>query len=81
MNVQLRTTKPDNPLDWPPTVDLYPTAAQALGLGRTAAYELARRGEFPVPVLRLGRSLKVTRASMLRYLDLDEAARPASKSA
>lgn len=64
----------EDPRAWPPTVDLYPTAAQALGIGRSRAYEMARRGDFPVPVLRLGRSLKVTRASMLRFLGLDGAA-------
>ncbi len=31
-----------------PTVDLM-TAAAALGLGRTKAYELARRGAVPLP--------------------------------
>lgn len=31
----------------PVTVDV-PTAARALGLGRSTAYELARRDEFPV---------------------------------
>jgi hypothetical protein len=35
----------------PPSVDLL-TAAAVLGLGRTKAYELARRGEFPVRILR-----------------------------
>lgn len=74
MTVRRRRTTPTNPLDWPPTVDLYPTAAQALGIGRTSAYELAARGEFPVSVLRFGRSLKVTKASMLRVLGLDGSA-------
>ena len=36
-----------------PTVDLM-TAARALGLGRTKAYNLARRQQNPCPVLRIG---------------------------
>ena len=31
------------------------TAASVLGIGRTAAYEMARADAFPVPVLRVGR--------------------------
>jgi len=31
------------------------TAASILGFGRTKAYELAKRGQFPVPTLRIGR--------------------------
>jgi predicted DNA-binding transcriptional regulator AlpA len=37
----------------PAVVDLR-TAARILGLGRTLAYQLARRGEFPCRILRLG---------------------------
>lgn len=36
-----------------PTVDLM-TAGHALGLGRTKAYELARRQQFPCRVIRIG---------------------------
>lgn len=35
------------------------TAAQVLGLGRSTAYDLIRRGEFPVPTVRIGRRLRV----------------------
>ncbi|WP_406568092.1 helix-turn-helix domain-containing protein [Caldinitratiruptor microaerophilus] len=31
------------------------TAARYLGIGRTMAYDLARRGRFPAPVIRAGR--------------------------
>lgn len=41
----------------PVTVDV-PTAARALGLGRSTAYELARRDEFPCRVLRIGSSYR-----------------------
>lgn len=37
----------------PPAIDLA-TAARVLGIGRTTAYELARRGKFPCRVLRIG---------------------------
>jgi excisionase family DNA binding protein len=43
-------------------------AAQVLGLGRTAAYEAARRGEFPTR--RLGRRLVVPVPALLEWLGL-----------
>lgn len=51
----------------PSAVDLV-TAGRAFGIGRTKAHELARAGEFPTPVLRLGNSYRVTRADLLRAL-------------
>ena len=42
-------------------------AAAVLGIGRTVAYELARRGELP-GVLRFGRRLVVSRAVLDRLL-------------
>ena len=51
----------------PPTVDLV-TAARALGCGRTLAYDLARRGQFPCRVLRLGNRYLVPTAELLRTL-------------
>jgi hypothetical protein len=44
-----------------PTVDLM-TAAAALGLGRTKAYELARRAQFPCRVIRIGEVYRVPTA-------------------
>jgi excisionase family DNA binding protein len=41
-------------------------AAQLLGLGRTAAYEAARRGEFPTR--RLGRRIVVPVPALLEWL-------------
>lgn len=52
----------------PVSVELWPSGARAFGMGRTQAYELARKGEFPVPVLRLGNRYRVTRADLLRAL-------------
>jgi hypothetical protein len=54
----------------PVTVDLL-TAARALGIGRTTAYTLARTGEFPCPVLRVGGSYRVPTVGVLRLLGLD----------
>jgi len=51
----------------PVSVDLV-TAARAFGFGRTKGHELARAGEFPVPVMRLGATYRVTRADLLRAL-------------
>lgn len=59
----------DEVISWPVTVDV-PTAGKCWGLGRDTSYDLARTGEFPVPVLRLGRSLRVTRASVLSALGI-----------
>jgi excisionase family DNA binding protein len=42
-----------------------------LGIGRTLAYELIRRGEFPLPVIRLGRRIVVPRAALDDLLRLD----------
>jgi len=53
----------------PPVLDL-PTAAQMLGIGRTAAYALARRGAFPAPVLRIGKLYRVPTAGLLEVLGL-----------
>lgn len=45
----------------PATVDLV-TAARAFGIGRTKAHELARSGQFPCPVLRVGHTYRISRA-------------------
>jgi hypothetical protein len=50
-----------------PTVDLM-TAAAALGLGRTKAYELARRQQFPCRVIRIGETYRVPTAGLLQLL-------------
>jgi len=65
----------------PVTVDL-PMAGRAWGLGRTMSYELARAGEFPCPVLPLGRRFRVTKADLMKALGLKApAAEPAAPSA
>jgi excisionase family DNA binding protein len=54
----------------PVTVDVT-TAARALGLGRSTAYELARRNEFPCRVLRVGSSYRIPTADLLRVLGIE----------
>lgn len=53
----------------PATIDVV-TAARALGIGRTKAYQLARDGEFPCPVLHVGNAYRVPTASLLHLLGL-----------
>jgi hypothetical protein len=53
------------------------TAAAILGIGRTLAFELAKKDQFPVRLLRLGRRVLVPISDLLRYLGAqDEPARP-----
>ncbi|HEV7979837.1 helix-turn-helix domain-containing protein [Amycolatopsis sp.] len=59
---------------WPATVDLTEAATRALGISRSYAYELARRGEFPARVIRVGRRYRVVTASILALVE-DEPAR------
>lgn len=45
-------------------------AAALLGIGRTHAYNLEAAGQFPVPVLHLGRVIRVPTAPLLQLLGL-----------
>lgn len=53
----------------PVTLDV-PSAGQFLGIGRTRAYRLARSGEFPCRVLRIGGTWRVPTAGVLALLGL-----------
>ena len=53
----------------PAVTDLV-TAGRALGIGRTRAYELARAGQFPCPVIRVGSTWRVPTAGLLVLLGL-----------
>jgi hypothetical protein len=53
----------------PAAVDLV-TAARALGIGRTKAYQLARCGQFPCPIVRVGQTYLVPTAGLLTLLGL-----------
>jgi excisionase family DNA binding protein len=46
-------------------------AARLLGIGRSLAYELARRGELP-GALRLGGRIVVSRAALERFLAAEQ---------
>lgn len=54
----------------PPVIDLE-TAGRALGIGRTKAYELAQRDEFPVKILKVGTGYRVITADLYRLLGID----------
>lgn len=51
----------------PASVDLL-TATKAIGMGRTTAYDLAKRGQFPVRLLRVGNKYRVRHTDLIRYL-------------
>ena len=46
--------------------------ARLLGINRSTAYELARRNALPVPVIRLGRRMVVSRRAMETLLGADD---------
>lgn len=56
-------------LGLPAVVDIQ-TAARALGFSRTTAYALARAGEFPCRVFKIGDHYRVPTADLLRILGL-----------
>lgn len=58
-------------LSLPVSFALWPTAAKAINVGRSQVYDLAARDELPFPVLKIGRTLRVTRADLLRSLGMD----------
>jgi excisionase family DNA binding protein len=45
-------------------------AARLLGIGRTLAYRLAAADELPVPVVRIGRKLRIPAAPLRALLGL-----------
>ncbi|GAA1875233.1 helix-turn-helix transcriptional regulator [Actinomadura bangladeshensis] len=54
----------------PAVVDI-PTAARALGLSRTYAYQLAKRDQFPCKVIRIGICYRVPTAALRALLSSD----------
>ena len=51
-----------------PAVMNVPAAARLLGIGRTLAYELVRTGQWPTPVIRMGRVIRVPTQPLLELL-------------
>lgn len=58
---------------WPATVDVE-TAATALGVSRSTAYEAIRCGTFPVKVIPVSRRKVVVTASLVALLEGDNGA-------
>lgn len=52
------------------------TAGAILGIGRSKAYELARAGQFPVAIIRVGRRYLVPVAPLLALLSAAEPIEP-----
>jgi predicted DNA-binding transcriptional regulator AlpA len=66
----VKTMTPEEVLALPTSVGIE-TAARAFGMSRAKAYQLAKSGEFPVPVLALGKRYRVPTAPIKRLLGLD----------
>ena len=47
------------------------TAGAVLGIGRSTAYQLARTGQFPVPVMKVGAQYVVAVTHLLRSLGIN----------
>lgn len=63
----------DELLALPVSVDLL-TAGRAFGLGRTKAFDLAKRGEFPCRVIKVGPKYRVPRSGILEALNIQDKA-------
>ncbi|MFI7587885.1 helix-turn-helix domain-containing protein [Spongisporangium articulatum] len=59
---RITQTFPDQPLI--PVL----AAFSHLGISRSTGYELLRTGEFPLPVVKVGKRTKVRRVDLARYL-------------
>jgi hypothetical protein len=57
-------------LGLPAVIDL-DTANRALLIGRSTGYGLAKQGEYPVRVLKLGNAYRVVTADLLKLLGLE----------
>jgi excisionase family DNA binding protein len=53
-----------------PALLTVPQAAVVLGIGRTVAYQLVRRDEWPTPVIRVGAQIRIPRTPLLTLLGL-----------
>lgn len=51
-----------------PAVLDVPQAARLLGIGRTLAYELVRTDQWPTPVIRVGRLIKIPSAPLIELI-------------
>ena len=62
-----RGLKSDELLALPAVIDL-DTANRALMIGRSTGYALAKQGEYPVKVLKLGNAYRVVTADLLKLV-------------
>jgi hypothetical protein len=60
----------DELLALPAVIDL-DTSNRALMIGRSTGYGLAKQGEYPVKVLRLGNAYRVVTADLLKLLGVE----------
>jgi predicted DNA-binding transcriptional regulator AlpA len=67
MNDAGRSMSVDRAREVPPVIDVA-TAAAMLGIGKSAAYELIRTGEWPTPVLHLGKSIRIPSRPVLELI-------------
>lgn len=63
----------------PAAIDL-DTSNRALMIGRSTGYGLAKQGEYPVRVLRLGNAYRVVTADLLKLLGLERQPLDASQT-
>lgn len=63
-----RTVSHDDIRVGPPTLDVA-TAGRLLGISRSYAFELAKRGEFPCRLLKVGTRWRVPRSALLELLE------------
>lgn len=68
--LNMKQMSQDELLALPTTVSVE-TAARAIGLGRTRAYELARQGAFPCKVIRVGAKYRVVTVDLRRLLGIE----------
>jgi excisionase family DNA binding protein len=61
-----------------PAVLDVPQAAHLLGIGRTLAYELVRSGQWPTPVLRIGRLIRIPSRPLMELVSSGYPANTAS---
>jgi len=61
----------DQLAELPPVLDV-PTAAKVLGIGRSLAYDLVRRGEWPTQVLHIGKLIKIPTQPLVQLLGVDK---------
>ena len=67
-----KTLSYEEVLALPVSVDIV-TAGRCFGISRSKSHELARLGEFPCKVLRLGVQYRVTRTELFRVLGIETA--------